>query len=77
MFDKQKEIDTIKTEHNFFNVADPLPVNEHDEHDMHIKEHEEFRKMLEAQEETGYNNQKLLVLNEHIELHKQWKKRKK
>ena len=75
MFDEQKELDTIKTEHNFFNVGDLIPVNRFDEHDMHIKEHKKFKKSLEEQEDTDFNRQKLLILNEHITNHELFKSR--
>lgn len=76
MINKDLEIDIIKTEHNFFNVGDPLPVNPDHEHDLHIKMHEEELANILKQEESGFKKQKALIVSEHIELHKEYKKRK-
>jgi hypothetical protein len=69
------ELDIIKTEHNFFNVGDPLPVIPTHDHDAHIEKHQVMLDELMKQEESGFRNQKILILSEHIELHKEYKKR--
>lgn len=77
MYSKQAELDTINTELNFMKVGDPVPVNNFDEHDLHIEEH---TKQLEAlkksfTEETKLGEIQVSLLEAHIALHKQMKMR--
>jgi hypothetical protein len=70
------EVDTIKVENLYLNVGDPVPVNPFDDHDMHVKHHQEFLDQISKDEESGFKKQKMLIIAEHIELHKQCKKRR-
>lgn len=74
MYDVQKEIDTIETEHRYMSVGDPVPVNRFDEHDLHIEKHEAFRKTLDNKEESVLKQAEIDFLDAHIALHKEMKK---
>lgn len=76
MNNKDIELDIIKTEQNFFNVGDPIPVNPVHDHELHIDKHQETLDMLLKEEESAFRNQKILVLSEHIECHKVYNERK-
>jgi len=69
------ELDIIKTEENFFNIGDPLPVSPTHNHDMHIESHQKMLDRLLKEEESGFRNQKILVLAGHIDVHKVYKER--
>lgn len=75
MFSKDFEIDIIKSEQLFLDMGDPLPVSPLHDHDLHIMKHQEALDALLKDEESGYRNQRILVLNAHIDLHKAYKKR--
>lgn len=75
MIDKVAELDTIKTEHEFMQVGDPVPVNMFDEHDLHIKEHEALKDTLKNENEEAYVQNFIDVLDAHIGLHKEMKQR--
>lgn len=70
---KITELDTIKTEHNFMQAGDPVPVNQFDDHDAHIKEHETERESLTNKNLEVYTERYMNLLDAHIELHKEYK----
>lgn len=75
MEDRQKELSTIVTEQNFMRVGDPMIVNEHDDHDLHIEEHTKELNTLDNSEQTMFKQNYINILKSHIELHKQYKER--
>lgn len=75
MIQKSVELDIIKSEHLFLGVGDPLPVSPIHDHDLHLEKHQEQLDALLKEEESGYRNQRILVLGAHIDLHKEYKKR--
>lgn len=70
------DIDTAKTENLYFNVGDPMPVNPFDDHDIHIKQHQELLDAISKEDESGFKKQKMLIISEHIELHKECRKKR-
>lgn len=78
MYSKQIELDTIKREHNFMMVGDPVPVNQFDNHDLHIEEHKSRIKELKN---TNYEDARLTqlelnLLEAHVSLHEEIKQSK-
>jgi hypothetical protein len=75
MFDKQKELSTIDTEHKFMNVGDPMIVNQHDNHSFHIEEHTKQLATLTNDDESVYKQHGIDILKSHIAFHEQYIKR--
>lgn len=75
MYDTQKELSTINTEHNFMRVGDPMLVNSHDEHELHIEEHNKELNTLVNDNESIYKQHYIDLLKAHIGLHEQYIKR--
>lgn len=72
---KTEEIDTVKTEHNFLSVNDPVPVNRFDDHSFHLKHHREFLAKLTKDYQvnpTTLLSNTILLLDEHIANHEQY-----
>ena len=77
MYNEQAELDTIKSEHFFIMAGDFLPVNAFDNQDLHLEMHkaklEELKKSI--LEPSKLSENQVLLLEAHIALHEQTKKR--
>lgn len=78
MYNKQIELDTIKREHNFMMVGDPVPVNKFDDHDLHIAEH--LQRLGELKngdhKDIKLKEFEIQILEAHIQLHEEVKQSK-
>lgn len=68
-----KELDTIKSEHNFMRVGDPVPVNNFDDHESHIIEHTKELESLSNDEQAVFIQHYIDLLTAHIKLHEEVK----
>ncbi len=73
------QTDIIRSEHNYINVAEPVPVFDTHNHEAHIPEHTKLLNELETankEEETALRNNTINILREHIAVHEQYKANK-